>query len=143
MELTRDAIYKIYKTIKNLDSRKYNKYFLLACSNNKKILESYVESIEKRANEIYSPNFIAFQKLYEPLIREYQVNPTTELSDKINSLVNENKETIEAYQKKDLEFSVWIKEFVEIEIKQISFDHVPDELEKDVFDSLVVLFQEP
>ncbi len=142
MELTRETVYKIYKTIKELDSRKYNKYFLLACSINKKTLEPFVGEIEKRANEIYSPNFVSFQRLYEPMVKEYQETKSEELEQRINTLVNENKEHIESYQKKDYEFSVWIKGSVEIELKQISFEHVPDELDKDVFDSLVALFQE-
>lgn len=141
MELTRETIYNIYKTIKELDSKKYNKYFLLTCSINKKTLEPFVDIIEKKAKEIYSPNFIAFQKVYEPLVREYQETRSEELESRINSLVNENKETIETYQKKDLEFSIWIKESVEIDVKEIAFEHVPDELEKSVFDSLVVLFK--
>lgn len=143
MELTRETIYKIYKTIKALDSRKYNKYFLLACSINKKTLEPFVEIIEKKANEIYSPEFVSFQREYEPLLNEYQSAQTEELEKKINELVSSNSKVIEDYQTKDLEFSIWIKESVEIELKQISFEHVPDELEKDVFDSFVVLFQEP
>lgn len=143
MELTRETVYKIYKTIKALDSRKYNKYFLLACSINKKTLEPFVEIIEKTANEIYSQEFVSFQKEYDILISEYKKEPNTELEQKLITLLEDNKECVVEYQKKDSEFSVWIKETVEIELKQISFEHVPDELEKDVFDSLVVLFQEP
>jgi len=142
MELTRETVYKIYKTIKGLDSKVYNKYFLLACSINKKYLEPLIEIIEKKASDIYTSNFVSFKTSYDFLVNEYQSNPNVETETKLNTLINENKEIIEEHQKRDLEFSVWVKEIVNVDVKQISFDHVPDELEKDVFDSLVVLFQE-
>lgn len=146
MKLTRETLYKIYKTIKDLDTKIYNKYFLMTCYANKKALESFVVEIETSAQEIITQEFINFKNSYDSLVAEFKQATDTvakdELEDKIREFVDSNKTVIEEHQKRDSEFVSWIKEEVEVELKQISFDIIPEELSKDVFDSLVVLIQE-
>lgn len=142
MKLTRETLYKIYKTIKELDTKIYNKYFLMACYANKKSLEPFVVEIETSAQEIITQEFINFKNSYDSLVAEFKETPSDELENKIKEFVDSNMTVIEEHQKRDSEFGSWIKEEVEVELKQISFDNIPEELSKDVFDSLVVLIQE-
>jgi hypothetical protein len=142
MKLTRETLYKIHKTIKELDTKIYNKYFLMACYANKKTLESFVIEIETSAQGIITPEFVTFKNSYDSLVAEFKQTPSDELDNKIRELVDSNITVIEEHQKRDSAFVSWLKEEVEVELKQISFDNIPEELSKDVFDSLVVLIQE-
>lgn len=146
MKLTRETLYKIYKTIKELDPKIYNKYFLMACYANKKVLETFVIDIETKAQEIITEEFVKFRNSYDSLVAEFKQSTDdvakVELENKIKELVDSNVTVIEEHQKRDSEFVSWIKEEVEVELKPISFDNIPEELSKDVFDSLVVLIQE-
>lgn len=142
MKLTRETLYKMYKTIKELDTKSYNKYFLMNCYTNKKTLEPFVVEIEKSAQGILTPEFVNFKNSYDTFLGEYQKTPSVELENTIKELIDANKSVVEEYQKRDSEFVVWLKEEVEVELKHISFDNLPEELDKDVFDSLVALIQE-
>lgn len=140
MKLTRDRFYNIYKTIVELDSKKYNKHFLLSCSIIKKTLIQYISIIEERARGLITPEYNAFKNSYDSLVKEYQESPTDEQRIKIETLIQENSEVLESYRKKDQEFAVWINEEIEIDIKQIPFEYVPDEIDKQAFDKLEDLF---
>lgn len=140
MKLTRDRFYKIYKSVIELDSKKYNKHFLLSCSIIKKTLLPYITIIEEKAKESFTPEYNSFRISYEELVKEYQETPTEELGKKIELLFVENSKVIETYKKKDQEFGLWVNEEIELEIKQIPFEYVPEEIDKNVFDQLEDLF---
>lgn len=140
MKLTRDRFYKIHKTIVELDSKKYNKHFLLTCSVIKKSLFSLVGEIEERARELITPEYNVFKNSYDVLVKEYRETPTEDLQNKIETLIEENSEVLETYRKKDQEFGVWVNEEIELDIKQIAFEYVPEEISKETFDQLEDLF---
>lgn len=140
MKLTRDRFYKIHKAIVELDSKKYNKHFLLNCSIVKKSLFSLVGEIEEKARELITPEYNVFKNSYDELIKEYQETPTDILREKIETLIETNSKVIETYRNKDQEFGVWVNEDIEIELKQIPFAYVPEEIDKNVFDQLEDLF---
>ena len=140
MKLSRDRFYKIYKTIVELDSKKYNKHFLLNCSVIKKTLLPYISAIEETARELITPEYNEFKNSYDGLVKEYQESPTDEQRIKIENLIQENSEVLEVYRKKDQEFGMWINEEVDVEIKQIPFEYVPEEIDKNIFDQLEDLF---
>jgi hypothetical protein len=140
MKLTRDRFYKIYKTIVELDSKKYNKHFLLNCSVNKKTLSPTVELIETKAKELFTPEYSAFKVSYESLVKEYQEIPSEEIKEKIEKLIEDNSDVLKNYQEQDKTFGAWVNEEIEIELKQIPFAYVPEEIDKNIFDQLEDLF---
>lgn len=141
MKLNRDKFYKLYKDMLNLDSKKYNKYFLFMISYNKKLLEPIIEEIELKAKNTYTKEFYDYQNRSNKIFDQYQDKEL--IQQEFIKLQEEFKEEIEIFKKSIPEFETWINEEIELELRKIEFIHVPDELEKSVYDSLEILFMEP
>jgi len=141
MKLKRDEFYKLNKNLVNIDSKKYNKYFLFMVSYNKKLLEPIVEEIELKAKNVYTKEFYEYQNRSNKILEEYKDKEL--IQQEFIKLQEEFKESIEIFKISIPEFETWINEEIELELRKIEFAHVPDELEKSVYDSLEILFLEP
>ncbi len=141
MKLSRDRFYKLNKDMLNIDSKKYNKYFLFMISYNKKLIEPIVEEIELKAKDVYTKEFYEYQRRSNKIFESHQDEET--IANEFKILNEEFKESIETFKVKIPEFEKWISEDIELELRKIEFVHVPDELEKSVYESLEILFMEP
>lgn len=141
MKLSRDRFYKLNKDMLNIDSKKYNKYFLFMISYNKKLIEPIVEEIELKAKDVYTKEFYEYQRRSNKIFESHQDEET--IANEFKILNEEFKESIETFKISIPEFEKWISEDIELELRKIEFVHVPDELEKSVYDSLEILFLEP
>ncbi len=141
MKLSRDRFYRLNKDMLNIDSKKYNKYFLFMISYNKKMLESIVEEIELRAKNVYTKEFYEYQNRSNKIFETYKDEET--ITNEFKNLNEEFKDSIEKFKIDIPEFEKWISEDIELELRKIEFAHVPDELEKSVYESLEILFMEP
>lgn len=141
MKLSRDRFYKLNKDILNIDSKKYNKYFLFMISYNKKLLEPIVEEIETKAKNVYTKEFYEYQNRSNKIFEQYQDKEL--IQQEFIKLQEEFKQSIEIFKVSIPEFEKWVAEEIELELRKIEFVHVPDELEKSVYDSLEILFMEP
>jgi hypothetical protein len=141
MKLSRDRFYKLNKDMLNIDSKKYNKYFLFMISYNKKLIEPIVEEIELKAKDVYTKEFYEYQRRSNKIFESHQDEET--IANEFKILNEEFKESIETFKISIPEFEKWISEDIELELRKIEFVHVPDELEKSVYESLEILFMEP
>lgn len=141
MKLSRDRFYKLNKDMTNIDSKKYNKYFLFMISYNKKLIEPIVEEIELKAKDVYTKEFYEYQRRSNNIFESHQDEET--IANEFKILNEEFKESIETFKTSIPEFEKWISEDIELELRKIEFVHVPDELEKSVYESLEILFMEP
>lgn len=141
MKLSRDRFYKLNKDMLNIDSKKYNKYFLFMISYNKKLIEPIVEEIELKAKDVYTKEFYEYQRRSNKIFESHQDEET--IANEFKILNEEFKESIEIFKISIPEFEKWISEDIELELRKIEFVHVPDELEKSVYESLEILFMEP
>lgn len=141
MKLKRDEFYKLNKNLLNIESKKYNKYFLSMVSYNKRMLEPIIEEIELKAKNTYTKEFYEYQNRSNKIFEEYQDKEL--IQQEFIKLNEEFKSPIENFKTSIPEFENWISEEIELELRKIEFVHVPDELEKSVYESLEILFLEP
>lgn len=139
MKLTRDAAFKLYKTIETFDSKQYNKYFLYAIFSNKKILIPVVEEIVERSKTSVTPDFKEFQDKYNSL----KSDDVEELSKLRQELVELYSDALKETNELGIQFNNWVNEEIELDLKTISFEHIPEQIDIKIYDALSVIFLDP
>jgi len=160
MNLSRETLFNLSKKISDLDVKIYNKYFLLAITHAKTILEPIVKEIEDKTRELYSEEYAKFNNLRVSILSKYaekdaagnaivtndQVKVPQEsiqlASKEIEDLVTTHKGAIEKFETAKREFEAFVKEEIEVELPKISFEHFPTEIEKHVWEPLKVFVKE-
>lgn len=138
MKLTRDAAFRLFKTIEDINSKIYNKYFLYSIFSNKKILIPLVDEVSQKSREIYSDKFREFQKKYDLI--KYDDNDAKE---KYDALISEYSDTLKEINDKELIFKDWIMEEIELDLKTIEFVHIPEEIDAKLYTELSIIFMDP
>ena len=138
MKLTRDAAFRLFKTIEDINSKIYNKYFLYSIFSNKKILIPLVDEVSQKSREIYSDDFREFQKKYDLI--KYDDNDAKE---KYDALISEYSDTLKEINDKELIFKDWIMEEIELDLKTIEFVHIPEEIDAKLYTELSIIFMDP
>ena len=131
MKLKRDLFFKLYKVMNEIDSKQYNKYFLKSISFNKKQLKEMIEDINLKSSVIYTEKYFNLKRDFEQVTSEEQAKYLSE----------SNKEYIEEIGKKEKEFVDYVSEEIEIELETIKFEHVPEMIHSDVYNTLEILFE--
>ena len=160
MNLSRETLFNLSKTLVELDVKKYDKYFLLAVTHAKAVLEPIVEEIKKKTSELYSEEYAKYNNLRlsilakyakkdengNPIITNDQVNIPQEAiqdaSKEVETLMVTHKDVIEKFETVKREFEAFVKEEIEVELPKISFEHFPTEIEKHVWEPLKVFVKE-
>lgn len=138
MKLTRDAAFRLFKTIEDINSKIYNKYFLYSIFSNKKILIPLVDEVSQKSREIYSDKFREFQKKYDLI--KYDDNDAKE---KYDALISEYSDTLKEINDKELIFKDWIMEEIELDLKTIEFVQIPEEIDAKLYTELSIIFMDP
>ena len=138
MKLTRDAAFRLFKTIEDINSKIYNKYFLYSIFSNKKILISLLDEVSQKSREIQSDKFREFQKKYDLI--KYDDNDAKE---KYDALISEYSDTLKEINDKELIFKDWIMEEIELDLKTIEFVHIPEEIDAKLYTELSIIFMDP
>jgi len=139
MKLTRDEAFKLFKTIENFDSKQYNKYFLYAIFSNKKLLIPIIEEIVIKSKESTTKAFLDFQNKYNSL----KSDDENELNKLRQDLVNENIEILNESNELGNKFNKWIYEEIELDLKMIAFEHIPEQIDISIYNDLSIIFLDP
>ncbi len=133
MKLKRDEFFKLNKSFESLASTQYNKYFLHAVSFNKKQLISVIEEVSSKAKDVYTKEYYEFDKELK----------NSKSQEEFDFKIEKYKPFIDEFVEKEKDFKDFLNEEIEIELKKIKFEHIPESLEKSVYENLEIIFEEP
>ena len=142
IELTRRQLVDLYnlmiKTKDKIVTPKVAYFFI----RNIDILQPEINAIQKAADTVkLTPELEEYNKKQQELHDE--LGDTSEYLEKSQNLFKENMEIINAYRVKEKEFNLFIEEKVEINLAQISFDDIPENIfTVDDFTTIVPLLKE-
>ncbi len=154
VKMKRIEVVEFLKKLNGLELKGMSKFILFAVDSAKKSLTSTVAEYADKEREIYSPEFVSFETARQTIVRSYakkneegnfvivdgnfviEDNVRESFAKDIEKLMQDNKDLVELTNGKMLEFDKFIAEEVELSFVQVSFKHLPENLDSEVYDIL-------
>jgi len=159
MKVTKRELIKIWNTLEGLTGTDYGRKFSYGIVRNKKILRDEVESLKeaqtpsKKYQEYEAERITICAELADkdengsPLQKNNQFVFTNEenikeLNKRMKPLLEKNKDVLEDFHKKELEFEDILAEEVELDVYLMDLDVFPEEIDPGILEVLYVFVKE-